>query len=149
MARITVAHDSLEFLDLVHDILQGDRYETTLIYGNRDDALQLIRQSRPDLLMIDLRMGGDGVRGWNTAQEVRANAGFEGLPVLICGADLQALSEIEPDLAASRHVAALTIPFEIDELTQSIDRLLGEIPRDEQTIPVTGGVREELHFWPL
>jgi CheY-like chemotaxis protein len=149
MARITVVNDSPEFLDLFHDILQGDRYDTTLIDGDRDDAVQLIRQSSPDLLMIDLRMGGYGARGWDIAQEVRAHAGFEELPVLVCGADLQALSEVEPDLAATRHVATLTIPFELDELTETIDLLLREIPRVEQTSPLTGGVREELHSWPL
>ena len=39
MARITVVNDNPEFLDLVHDILEGDRYDTTLIDGDRPDAL--------------------------------------------------------------------------------------------------------------
>ena len=29
MARVTVVNDNAEFLELVHDILEGDRYETT------------------------------------------------------------------------------------------------------------------------
>lgn len=125
MAHVTVVNDSPEFLELVHDILEGDQYDTTLIDADRDDVLEMIRQSRPDLLMIDLRMGGEGVNGWNTAQEIRANE-FDGLPVLICSGDLLAIREIEADLAATHNVGTLTKPFEINELIESIDKLLAE-----------------------
>jgi two-component system, chemotaxis family, chemotaxis protein CheY len=128
MARVTVVNDTPDFLDLVHDILEGDRYETTLIDGDRDDAFELVRGSRPDLLMIDLRLGGEGLSGWEIAQRVRAEPDFDGLPVIVCSADLQAMSELESDLAdtGTRRVATLTKPFEIQELTDTIDRLLSE-----------------------
>jgi len=129
MARVTVVNNSPEFLDLVHDILEGDRYDTVLIDGDEGDVLHRIRRSRPDLLMIDLRMGNAGHRGWEITQEVRADAELQGLPVLLCSADLQAMAELEADLGATRHVATLTKPFEIDELTGAIDRLLGETIR--------------------
>jgi CheY-like chemotaxis protein len=129
MARVTVVNDSPEFLELVRDILEGDRYDTTLIDADEGDPVQRIRQSRPDVLMIDLRMGIDERRGWDIAKELRAHTEFDGLPVLVCSADLQAMSEIEADLATARHVATLTKPFGIDELTQAIDRLLEEAAR--------------------
>ena len=68
MARVTVVNDNAEFLDLVHDILEGDRYDTTLVDGDRPEALDLIRSSRPDLLMIDVRLGVEGDHGWEIAQ---------------------------------------------------------------------------------
>ncbi|MGH2401259.1 MAG: response regulator [Candidatus Limnocylindria bacterium] len=126
MARVTVVNDTPDFLDLVHDILEGEQYETTAIDGDRDDAFELVRSSRPDLLMIDLRLGGVGLSGWEIAQRVRAEADFAGLPVIVCSADLQAMSELQEDLADTRHVATLTKPFEIQELTDTIDRLLSE-----------------------
>jgi CheY-like chemotaxis protein len=126
MARVTVVNNSPEFLDLVQDILEGDRYDTVLIDADEVDALRSIRESKPDVLMIDLRMGGAGHTGWEVAQAVRADAAFHGLPVLVCSADLQAMAEIEADLAANRNVAALRKPFEIDELTDAIDGLLSE-----------------------
>ena len=126
MARVTVVNDTADFLDLVHDILEGDRYETTLIDGDRQDAFELVRTSRPDLLMIDLRLGGEGLSGWEVAQRVRADPNFVGLPVIICSADVQAMSELEGDLAGARHVATLTKPFDIDVLIDTIDRLLAE-----------------------
>ena len=126
MARVTVVNDTPDFLDLVHDILEGDRYETTLIDGDQGDAFELVRASRPDLLMIDLRLGGHGLSGWEIAQRVREEPNFKGLPVIVCSADVQAMSELESDLAGTRHVATLSKPFEIQELTDTIDALLGE-----------------------
>lgn len=121
---MTVVNDTPDFLDLVHDILEGERYDTVLIDGDRDDALQLIRDSHPDLLMIDLRMGSEGLSGWNIAQEIRADDEFIGLPVLVCSADLEAMRELEAILRGTMHVATLTKPFAVDELVQAIDRLL-------------------------
>ena len=126
MARVTVVNDNPEFLDLVHDILEDDRYETITIDGDRPDALDAIRASRPDLLMIDLRMGSDGLHGWGIAQQVRADPAFDGLPVLICSADVQALNELEADLEGDSHVGRLIKPFSIDELIAAIDGLLAE-----------------------
>jgi CheY-like chemotaxis protein len=126
MARVTVVNDNPEFLALVHDILEDDRYEATTIDGDRPDALDQVRASQPDLLMIDLRMGSDKLHGWDIAQQVRAEPDFDGLPVLICSADVLALKELESDLDTMQHVGTLTKPFSIDDLTESIDELLAE-----------------------
>jgi CheY-like chemotaxis protein len=126
MARVTVVNDNPEFLDLVRDILEDDRYETTTIDGDRPDALEAIRASRPHLLMIDLRMGSDGLHGWEVAQRVRAQPEFDGLPVLICSADALALAALEDDLQSDQHVASLVKPFSIDDLIGAIDSLLAE-----------------------
>lgn len=126
MARVTVVNDNAEFLELVRDILEDDRYETTTIDGDRPDALDEVRASRPDLLMIDLRMGSEGLHGWDIAQQVRAEPDFVGLPVLICSADVVALKTLEDDLDDARHVGTLTKPFSIDDLTGVIDGLLAE-----------------------
>jgi CheY-like chemotaxis protein len=124
MPHVTVVNDNPEFLDLVHDILEGDRYATTLVDGDRPDALDLIRSSRPDLLMIDVRLGVEGDHGWEIAQEVRSEPQFEELPVLLCSADTLALQELEAGLAETRRVAMLAKPFEIENLLSTIDELL-------------------------
>lgn len=126
MARVTVVNDNPEFLDLVHDILEGDRYETTLIDGDVPDALDLIRSSRPDLLMIDVRLGVPGDHGWEIAQEVRGEPQFSELPVLLCSADTVALEGLESGLAETRRVATLAKPFTIDALISTIDELLAD-----------------------
>ena len=126
MARITVVNDNPEFLELVRAILEEDRYETTTVDVDTPDTFARIHASRPDLLMIDLRLGAEGHEGWNLARRLRGEAEFNGVPVLVCSGDIEALSEIEPDIAENRRVETLTKPFGIDELTSAIDRLLAE-----------------------
>ncbi len=129
MARVTVVNDNAEFLDLVHDILEGDRYETTLIDGDRPDVLDLIGSSDPDLLMIDVRLGVEGDHGWEIAQAVRGEPQFSELPVLLCSADVLALKGLESGLAETRSVATLEKPFTIDDLVSTIDQLLADPAR--------------------
>ena len=132
MSRVTVVNDNPEFLELVRDVLEGDRYDATCIDGDRADAMDRIRESRPDVLMIDLRMGNDGYHGWDVAQAVRRDPGMERLPVLICSADPFALREIAQDLSGSRDVKCLTKPFSIDELTDAIDSLVASAQEPDQ-----------------
>lgn len=124
MARITVVNDNPDFLALVADILESDQYETTLVDGDRPDALDRVRASRPDVLMIDLRMGSDRLHGWEIAQDLRSDPSLAGLPVLVCSADLEGLKSIQDDLDESRNVATLVKPFDIDDLTAAIDKLV-------------------------
>ena len=124
MARVTVVNDNLEFLELVRDILEDERDEVTTIDVDREDALAAIRASRPDILMIDLHLGSDNLHGWDMVQEIRAESAFEGLPVLICSADVVALKRLDADLQTKRRVATLVKPFGLAELTGALDRLL-------------------------
>ena len=129
MARVTVVNDNAEFLDLVNDILEGDRYETTMIDGDRPDVLDVIRSSHPDVLMIDVRLNVEGDHGWEIAQEVRSEPQFNELPVLLCSADILALEGLESALAETRRVATLGKPFTIDDLVSAIDQLLANPAR--------------------
>ena len=124
MAHVTVVNDNAAFLELVADILEDDRYSVTLVDGDREDALERIRESRPDVLMIDLRMGTEQFHGWDVAQQVRKDPGLEGLPILICSADVTALAHVKDQLDEAHDVAVLEKPFQIDALTNAMDQLL-------------------------
>ena len=126
MARVTVVNDNPEFLELVGEILTQDRYETTLVDGDAPDAIERVRGSQPDVLMIDLRMGHDELHGWQVVQQVRADASFADLPILLCSADSRALQAIEGELADTHNVVTLTKPFRIDELMHRVDELLSQ-----------------------
>jgi CheY-like chemotaxis protein len=124
MARVTVVNDNPEFLELVDDILEDDRYATTTIDGDAPDALEQILASRPELLIIDVRLGDPGDHGWQIAQQVRAEPGLDGLPILLCSADIQALEELADEVARRQRVEALAKPFSVDQLTDAVERLL-------------------------
>ena len=124
--RVTVVNDNPEFLELVRDILEGDDYATTTIDGDLDGSLERVIESRPDLVILDLRMGTDQLHGWDIAQELRREPSLEGLPMIICSADVLALQALADDLADTKQVRALSKPFAIAELTATIDGLLAE-----------------------
>lgn len=126
MPRVTVVNDNEAFLELVRDILEDDRYDVTTIDGDRPDALVRIKASRPDVLMIDLRFGAEGLHGWDIAMEVRRDESLSGLPVLVCSADLEALNQIAGRLSETQSVETLTKPFSVDELTETLDRLVAQ-----------------------
>lgn len=124
MARVTVVNDNPEFLELMGEILESERYDTTTIDGDAPDMPERIRASRPDVLVLDLRMGTSGLHGWGVAKDLRRAGEFQNLPVLICSADLQALEEVEGELKTQPAVAVLQKPFGIDQLTERIEALL-------------------------
>ena len=126
MTRVTVVNDNPEFLELIGDILADERYASTLIDGDEPGTVDRIRASKPDLLMIDLRMGRDELEGWKLAQQVRRDPELQQLPVLVCSADTVALDAREEELSDMRSVATLAKPFDIDELSEAIDGLLSE-----------------------
>ena len=108
--RITVVNDSPEFLELVRDILADEHYATTCIDGDDPNSLARVLESRPDLLIIDFRMG-PGDHGWEIAQQVRRTPSLEGLPVIVCSADVVALQTLAGDLAETKWVRTLPSRF--------------------------------------
>jgi CheY-like chemotaxis protein len=126
VSRITVVNDNPEFLDLVREILEDDRHDTTTLDGDRQDVLHAIRASDPELLMIDLRTKAGVLHGWDVAQAVRRDPSLAGVPILVCSGDVQALRDIEDELSQMHQVRSVVKPFGIDELTDAIDGLLAE-----------------------
>ena len=126
MTRIAVVNDNPDFLELMQEILEDERYECATIDGDGSDALDRIRESRPDLLMIDLRLGLDGAHGWDIAKQVRTEPDFRVLPILLCCSDPFAASEVEGELEATHGTETLSKPFSIDQLNGAIERLLGD-----------------------
>ena len=124
MTRVTVVNDNPDFLDLMHDILEDERYDTTTIDGDRPDAIEGIVASRPDVLVIDLRMGTEELHGWAVAKQVRQDDRFTNLPVLLCSADIVALHDIEEEMAEQHRVRSIQKPFSIEQLTEAIDELI-------------------------
>lgn len=126
--RITVVNDSPEFLELIADILADERYPTMLIDGEQPYALDRIRASEAEVLMIDLRMGEDRLHGWDIARDIRQDPHYADVPILLCSADLEGLKDIDAELARTPNIATLVKPFAIGELVEAIDRLMSEQP---------------------
>lgn len=123
MVRVTVVNDNSELLDVLGEILASERYATTLIRSAGSDVVQQVCRSRPDLVLVDLRHGGDALAGWDIVRELRSAEGSHGVPILLSSADYAALSQLEPDLDAAGPIVTLKVPFGLDDLMASIHRL--------------------------
>ena len=126
--RVTVVNDNAEFLKLMGDLLAEERYVVTLVDGDRDDAVDLIRASQPQALIIDLRLGSGELHGWDVLRELRSDAALSELPTLICTGDLRGLEQVADRLVGMRRVSTLKKPFDIDELFSKLDALLEREP---------------------
>ena len=126
--HVVVVNDNPEFLDLMADVLHDERYPTTVIDGDRDDAVDLIRAAVPQVLIIDLRLGKEELHGWQVLQEVRTDPDLRELPTLICTGDAQALASLDDALEGMRRVATLLKPFSIEELLSKVQELLAREP---------------------
>jgi CheY-like chemotaxis protein len=77
-SRILLVDDEADNLTVVAMVLRTAGAEV-LTASNGIEGLMVFRQSRPDLVLTDLRM--PGVNGWTLLEAIRAQAG-EALPVI-------------------------------------------------------------------
>jgi len=125
--RITVINDNPEFLELMDALLEKNAgYDVTTIDGDTIKDIEPIRGSRPDLLVIDLRLRRDGLAGWDILLAVRADAELAQLPVILCTGDLEGLKEHAEAITEDRMVATLEKPFHVEELEKLVRRFVGE-----------------------
>ena len=128
--RISVVNDNPDFLELMSAILDEDAgYEVSLFAGERTTAAELAG-SAPDLLIIDLLLGG--VSGWELVVLARADARLASVPVIVCSADVTELRGRAAELERIGDIHVLEKPFGVDQVTDLVDRLVG------RTVPQTG-----------
>jgi CheY-like chemotaxis protein len=126
--HIVVVNDNPEFLDVMADILHDHRYAATVIDGDRDDAIELVRAAEPDGLIIDLRLGRDELHGWDVLQEVRGDPRLNELPTIICSGDIEGLAGLAEKLTGMRRVATIKKPFAVQEMLSTLERVLEREP---------------------
>ena len=122
--HIVVVNDSPEFLAVMADLLHDHHYAATVIDGDRDEAVDLVRAAEPDALIIDLRLGRDELHGWDVLQQIRRDPELNELPTVICSADIEALAGLQEDVGGMRRVSTLKKPFSIEELLTTLRQVL-------------------------
>lgn len=121
--RLTVVDDSPELLALFGDVLRFDGVEIALFDGTV--TIQDIEQSVPDLVVIDLRLGADSLAGLDIIRRLRSHRELRHVPVIVCSAAHDAISEHDEELSRIPDLSVLPKPFSLDELQSCVDEALG------------------------
>jgi AmiR/NasT family two-component response regulator len=112
--RVVIAEDeAIIRLDL-KEILESEGYEVVGEAARGDDALEMVKETKPDLAILDIKMPGmDGI------EVARRVVGEHGIPVLILTAFSQRnLIEEARDAGVS---AYLVKPFQSGEIVPAIE----------------------------
>jgi DNA-binding response OmpR family regulator len=122
--HISVINDNADFLELMAAILDEDAgYEVSLFHG-LEVGIDELATTAPDLIVVDLLLGG--ASGWEIVTLARADERLAPVPIIICSADIAALRERADDLERIGNVHVLAKPFAIDEITELVERLVGQ-----------------------
>jgi len=117
---VVVINDSPELLELAEILLRDEDFDVKVaLTGSR--ALELVRTTMPDLVILDVRM--PDVSGWDILQSLKLDQGTASIPVLVCSAAVQELRQLESQLA-SMGVDVLIKPFAIDTLLTKVQALI-------------------------
>ena len=115
MARIVVVDDEPSIRRLVADLLTEEGHEV-LETSNGRAAVDLVRESQPDLILMDIMM--PVLNGVDATFEIRQLEGMASVPVVL-------MSAIPNNHVRSMdHTAFLPKPFGITQLLSVIHRML-------------------------
>jgi CheY-like chemotaxis protein len=125
MTHIMVVNDSVEFLQLMEELLKDEGYVVTIGEtgaGTRSAA----KRSRPDLIVLDVRL--PDMSGFEVLDLLRLDPETEAIPILLCTAAVRDVQAQEPILR-QRGIPVLVKPFDLDELLEAVRTALQSQPQ--------------------
>jgi CheY-like chemotaxis protein len=122
--RLTVVDDSPELLELFGDALGFDGVEVTL---RSSATLRDIEQTAPDVLLMDLRLGTDGLAGLDMIRLVRSHPELRRVPIIVCTAAIREVGQHEAELDRIPDLVVLTKPFALRELEACVGEALAGV----------------------
>lgn len=119
--HVLVVNDTEEIIELFREILEGMGHRVTATSYAPDDLAE-IQKVEPDLVILDLVMGGEKL-GWQLAQKMRMSRDTEDIPIVICTAATEDVREQEGWLTASA-IKVVLKPFSVDDLELAVTKAL-------------------------
>lgn len=117
MTRVLVVDDEPSVRQILVDLMDSVGHEVTTA-SNGAEALERIRQWRPDAVLLDLMM--PGVDGWEFLNQYRLDASCRGIPLAVLSAAPNALTALdEPGV-----LAVVPKPFELNALLDTVETLI-------------------------
>jgi CheY-like chemotaxis protein len=125
MARITVVNDYPAFLEMMDAMLGSAGHDVTVLDG-QEVSIDDVRNSRPDVLIIDVAVKDGGSTGWDVLALARTDPVLRSVPVIVCTADVIQTSERRDELERLGNIRVLEKPFTANELDALLGPMLSE-----------------------
>jgi len=113
--KILIVEDDPDARKVLSLILKLDGFDVA-VAPNGDDALQLLLESRPDLVLLDVMM--PEVDGYEVCSRIRANPATAGIPIVMLS------GRVDPDSVARGRAAGanefLAKPIKPSNLTKQL-----------------------------
>ena len=121
MATVLVVDDEADICELVKINLEMDGHDV-LTAGNGPDALSLVAEASPDLVILDIMM--PGIDGWEVLSRIKADedSGRSQIPVLMLTARTDDLDQVRGAIEGA--IRYMTKPFSVLELRDEVARAL-------------------------
>ena len=120
--RIAVINDDTVFLELMRDLLEGEECYEVRVCKEWDDAYDFIKEERPDLIILDIRIGGEE-HGWTILNLLTLDPTTRHIPMIVCSAAVYSLHEHQ-EILDRYGIRALPKPFDLDTLLGAIQDML-------------------------
>mgnify|MGYP003575883531 CR=1 FL=1 len=122
MKCVLIVDDEYDLLHTVRAALELNGYDAVCA-GNGHDALKIVREQRPDMVLTDVMM--PHLNGYDLVRAIRQLPDGKGLPTAI-------MSSIDPALHPARGQwnAVIAKPFTLDQLLVVVEDLIGKAEPD-------------------
>jgi DNA-binding NarL/FixJ family response regulator len=146
---IVFVDDDRALQDLVQSLLEDEGYDVVPHY-RWQDAHDLVKRLQPNLLLLDLCLGGSEV-GWQVLDLHVLDPATSAIPVVLCSGSVQSIEARRSALLPQYGVGVLTKPFDLpamlatlhDVLDGPVGRPIPEPPDNAVAIsPLTARERE-------
>ena len=122
--KVLIVDDDRDTSELVRQALNGMGFQVrTALSGRR--AMQLVREEKPDLILLDLKLPGD-MDGYQVLTQLKRSMGTASIPVIVITGSLTDEEIKQKKVLALGADRFLTKPFEIDDLIAEIRQFMGE-----------------------
>jgi two-component system, OmpR family, alkaline phosphatase synthesis response regulator PhoP len=116
MTSILVIDDEIAIVEMLSAFLQEEGWQVTTAC-NGQEGLERLASVRPAMVVSDVMM--PVLDGWELCRRMQADPRYQSIPVVLMSAVRAA-----PNLVGCNYAALLRKPFELDEMLQTITRLL-------------------------
>jgi len=119
-ASIMIVDDDPGSLKLEADVLSSRGY-SIIKAQDGSEALDLIKQKRPDLIVLDLVMPKSD--GWRVCKKLKEDPAYKSIPIILMSVLIEQECETQ---ALELGDAFLTKPFDTEKFLSTVRRLLSQ-----------------------